>query len=137
MTGYELLLKQLAGAQRQVTQAIDGLDAEHAESRANELGMTIREQVAHLAEAAIATTAAIEGRTHSWGSYAPTDASWEGTKQAWLEARAAAVARLKDDEEAIMHAHDYLVAHDYYHVGQICAARRTVEPSWDTYAIYA
>lgn len=137
MTAHQLVLKQLGNAQNQVTQAIAGLDAEKAEARANELGMTIREQVIHLAEAATATVAAFEGRKHSWGSYAPEDTSWEGVQQAWLTARTAAVAALTDSEEAIMEAHEFLVAHDYYHVGQICAARRTLEPSWDTYAIYA
>jgi len=137
MTGYQLVLKQLGHAQNQVTQAIADLDAEKAEARANDLGMTIKDQVNHLAEAATAALASFEGRKHSWGTYAPVDSSWEGAKQAWLEIRVAAVAALTDNEEAIMHAHDFLVAHDYYHVGQICAARRTIDPSWDTYAIYS
>lgn len=136
MSAHDLVLKQLANAQFQITQAIDGLDAERAEARPNELGMTIKEQIVHLTEAAIAAKKAFADEKHEWGSYVPEDGSWEGVQKTWLETRGSVVASLPDDEAAIMHAHEYLVAHDYYHVGQICAARRTVEPNWDTYAIY-
>jgi len=136
MSALELILQQLANAQFQITQAIDGLDAEHAEARSNELGMTIKEQIYHLTEAALAGKKSFTDEKYQWGSYAPEDGSWEGIKKGWLAIRAETVAAISEDEAVLTHAHEYLVAHDFYHVGQICAARRTVEPNWDTYAIY-
>jgi uncharacterized damage-inducible protein DinB len=140
MTGHDLIVRQLRDAHNQVEASIAGLDAEMAEARANDASMTIRESVAHLAEAAIAATASFEGREHAWGSYEPEDRSWDGVKDAFrgaFENAMSEVVQKPEEESAILHAHDYLVAHNYYHVGQICAARRTVQPDWDTYAIYA
>jgi hypothetical protein len=136
MTARDLLLKQLAHSERQVSLAIKGLDSSMAEARAYPDGMTIREQVHHLAEAAAATLAAFKGREHQWGSFETEDRSWDGVKAAWQELRKAAVAALTDAEEALWSAHEFLVAHDYYHVGQIAAARRTVQPDWTSYEIY-
>lgn len=136
MTARDLLLKQLAHSERQVSLAIKGLDSSMAETRAYPDGMTIREQVHHLSEAAAATIAAFEGREHAWGSFETEDRSWEGVKAAWQELRKAAVATLTDSEQALWGAHQFLVAHDYYHVGQIAAARRTGQPDWTSYEIY-
>ena len=136
MTARELLLRQLADAENQVAQAIAGLDAEHAEARATEGGMTVREAVQHLAEAAVATLAAYEGRAHDFGTYAPDDRSWPGVKNAWRALRAEAVAKLPDDDASLWSAFAFLVGHDYYHVGQIAAARLAVHPEWDAFVIY-
>lgn len=136
MTARELLLRQLADAQNQVLQAISGLDAEHAEARATENGKTIREGVQHLAEAAVATLASFQGKEHEWGTYSPEDRSWEGVKQEWLAHRKAAVEAMPEGDEALLNVSNFLVGHDYYHVGQIVAARLAVHPEWDMYAIY-
>ncbi len=138
MTARELLLQQLAHAEGQLLQAIRGLDAEAAETRVNPESRTIREQVVHLAEAAVATLVAFEGGTYeAWGTWVPEDRSWEGTKRAWHEIRAGAIAKLPEDDAGLLAAHGFLLAHDYYHVGQIAAARRVAHPEWDTYSLYS
>ena len=136
MTARDLLLKQLADSENQLTQAIAGLDAEHAEARANPEGMTVREQVVHLGEAAVAMLAAYEGREHEFGTWTPDDRSWTGVKAAWKAMRDEAVATLPEDDESMWAAAQFLVAHDYYHVGQIVSARRGIHPEWDAYVIY-
>lgn len=137
MTARELALKGLQDAEKQVRLAIAGLDAEAAETRTNPQSMTIREQIVHLAEAAVATLVAFEGGEYQdWGSWQPEDRSWAGVKRAWREVRAATVAKMPENDDAIWHAHSFLIAHDYYHVGQIAAARRVIHPEWDSYAIY-
>lgn len=136
VTARDLCLKQLADSEFQLSKAIEDLDSEAAEIRANPAGMTIREQVAHLGEAAVATLAAVEGRKYEWGSWQPEDRSWDGVKRAWRAARQAAIAAMPEADDALWHAHEYLIAHDYYHVGQICSARIALQPNWDSYAIY-
>lgn len=136
MTARELALKGLKDAENQVLQAIVGLDSEAAETKANPQGMTIREQIAHLAEGAVATLAAFEGGKHEWGSWVPADRSWDGVKREWRALRAAAVEKLPENDEALWSAHEFLTAHDYYHVGQIAAARLVIHPEWDTYSLY-
>ncbi len=136
MHARDFLLKALQDAENQLVQAIAGLDSQAAETRTNPESMTIREQIAHLAEAAVATLAAYEGREHEWGTFDPADRSWSGVKHEWRETRARAVAALPEDESAAWTAYQLLVAHDYYHVGQIAAARRALHPEWDTYSIY-
>ncbi|RYG26932.1 hypothetical protein EON82_01335 [bacterium] len=136
MTARDLLVKQLTDSEKQITLAIKGLDSGMAEACAYQGGMTIREQVHHLAEACVALMAIFEGRQHEWGSWDPEDRSWNGVKKAWRELRPKAVAAIGDSDDALLHGHNLLVAHDYYHVGQIAAARRTVQPDWTSYEIY-
>ena len=136
MTAREFLLKQLSDSEKQLSVAIKGLDAEMAEARPYPDGMTIREQLHHLAETTVATIAAYEGREHEWGTWDPENRSWEGVKEAWRTGRQAAIASLPDTEEGLWEAHAYLLAHDYYHVGQIAAARRTVQPGWTSFELY-
>lgn len=136
MTARELLLKQLSDSENQLVQAMAGLDSEHAEARVNPEGRTIRELVVHLGEASLAMLAAYEGREHEFGSWTPEDRSWAGTKAAWKQLRDEAVAKLPEDDESLWAAAQYLVGHDYYHVGQIVAARLDIHPEWDAFVIY-
>ena len=136
MTARELLTKQLADAESQLFQAIQGLDAEHAETRACAGGLTIREQIHHVAEAAYAMLESYEGREHQFGTWNPADRSWQGIKDAWKTLRAEAVAKLPEDDVAMEAAAQYLVGHDYYHVGAIVTARLAIQPEWDAYVIY-
>lgn len=137
MTARELLLKAIENADFQISAAVAGLDSQAAETRTNPESMTIRQQVAHTAEAAVAVLAGFEGREHPWGEWDPEDRSWSGIKKARQDARAAAITALPEDDASLWQAYSLLVAHDYYHVGQIAAARSVVHPEWDTYSLYA
>lgn len=136
MTARDLLLKQLAAAEDQLTQAIRGVDREHAEARACEGGLTIREHVHHVAEAAYAMLESYAGRSHEFGTWEPEDRSWDGTTAAWKSLRADAVAKLPEDDESMLAASQFLVGHDYYHVGAIVTARLAIHPEWDALTIY-
>lgn len=57
-------------------------------------------------------------------------------KDAWKALRAEAVAKLPDDDDAMVTAAQYLVGHNYYHVGSIVTARLAVQPEWDAYVVY-
>lgn len=137
MTERERVLKSIKMAEHQLLKAIAGLDAETAETRTNAHSMTIREQIVHLGECCVAVLAAYEGREYNdWGTWLPEDRSWSGVKQAWRKIRAEAVAGVPEEGKGLDEAFAFLAAHDFYHVGQIAAARRVAHPEWDTYAIY-
>ena len=117
---------------------------EHAEARPNPEGMMVREMVVHLGEAAVAMLKndkltddeLYEGKEHEFGTWTPEDRSWGGAKAAWKAKRDEEVAKLPEDDNSMWAAAQYLVGHDYYHMGQIVSARLTVRPEWDAFVIY-
>lgn len=135
MNAKELLSKQIDDAGYQLTQALNGMSETAMDSKATP--QSPREIVAHLCECYEAAIAQSEGREHEWGSYDAGDKSTPillGNFQALRERAVEKV--LAGDDAAIWHGHQFIVAHDYYHIGQLCAARVADDPSWDTYAIY-
>ncbi len=138
MEAAELLREQLDDARYQLEMATEGMSEDQMDHRLSPTSMTPREQIAHLCEAYQALITLFEGGKHQWGAYDAGDRTTGPLKaHAWdLRGRAIEAAFAKGDRDALKHAHDYVLAHDYYHVGQVCAVRVALDPAWDPYSIY-
>lgn len=136
MDARELLFYQLEDAGYQLEQVLQDFPEAALDSKMPAGSMTPREVVVHLIEAYIAFDKSTRGEQHDWGSYRVSDCSTQGVMSEFRSTRSTATANLGSDDQALKNAHAYIVAHDYYHVGQLCAARLAVDPEWDPYAIY-
>jgi hypothetical protein len=138
MTAHELLESQLADAGFQLDKTLEGMSDATLDHKVTPGAMTPREQVAHLMEAYHAFLETTAGRKHEWGSYHPAAQDAGGLIAEFKAKRAQAVAAALDPaHEAKLHeAHEFLIGHDYYHVGQMCLARIATQPDWNSYAIY-
>lgn len=138
VTTLELLSHQFEDAGHQVSQAIAGLDDPGMDHRPTPGGLTPRETLRHLAEAYVAFAKSCRGEKHEWGTYEVQDTSTEALVAHWRRTREDAVRlALEQSEPAnLLNACAYIVAHDYYHVGQLVQTRLAYDPSWNSYAIY-
>jgi hypothetical protein len=139
MDAKQLMLYQLESSGHQVDEVLKGLNEAHWDAKVRDGCMTVRETVPHLTECYIAARKDLEGQPHEWGSYLAADdapaaivAEMQSERQRVWEALMAA-----DIEKAGKVATQFIILHDAYHVGQLCAIRMAVEPAWDPYAIYA
>lgn len=94
---------------------------------------TPRATIAHLCECYEAYLAHLSGTPWEWGSYS-ADATLDTLWQTRAKAVEAACSAGTDD--ALRTAHAYIVAHDAYHVGQLCLVHLQTNPDWDPYSIY-
>ena len=139
MDAKQLMLYQLESSAHQVDAVLRGLSEDEWDSKVRDGCMTVRETVSHLTECYIAARKDIEGQPHEWGSYVVADdapavilAEMQSERQKVWEVLMAA-----DIEKAGKVATQFIILHDAYHVGQLCAIRMAAEPAWDPYAIYA
>ena len=137
MTAKELLEFQIDDAGYQLDQVLSGFPEAAMDHKAEGLTMTPRESISHLCEAYLALDKTIKGEKHEWGTYQPVDTSTASLLSEMKSLRDSAVAgSLTDDDDKLKEGHAFIVAHDYYHVGQMCLARLAVEPEWNCYSIY-
>lgn len=138
MTARELLTRQLEDSGYQLDQVLAGMTDADLDHRMTPPAMTPREQVAHLCEVYLAVLSELAGEKHAWGTFVLDDPTWSHLKGTFDDLRARAVAGVlgRDDERALHLACDFILGHDYYHVGQLAASRLVTQPEWDSYAIY-
>lgn len=138
MTASELIRHQIDDVGFQLSKVFEGIPASGQDSKAIPSVMSPREMLAHLTEAYLAFDAHGRGEEFQWGSFKPADPSWEGLYAEFEAARNTAAARAtsSDDEKTLKSAHDYLVGHDAYHVGQMVSCRIAMDPEWNFYGIY-
>ncbi|MFY9233852.1 MAG: hypothetical protein WAO58_05250 [Fimbriimonadaceae bacterium] len=137
MTASELIRHQVDELGYQLSKVFEGIPASGQDFKAIPSAMSPREILAHLCEAYMAFDAHGRGEEFQWGSFKP-DPSWEGLYAQFVAARNTATARAvsSEDEKALKSAHDYLVGHDAYHVGQMASCRIAMDPEWNAYGIY-
>jgi plasmid replication initiation protein len=138
MTALELLKAEIADSGKQLEAVLSSFPAAQIDSKPASTAMSAREIVVHLCEAYDAAAAASEGREYDWGSYVPPSTEWHQLLANFRELRAKAAEALSaEDDTKLMAGTMYIVAHDYYHVGQLCSARIACDPEWDPFSIYA
>lgn len=136
MNANDLLRLQIEDAGYQLDKALTGLPEELTSFRF-ENGMTPFEQVTHLTEAYVALEKMLAGAEHEWGSYTLEGKSWPEALETMKTQRATTSEKvLKGDDDAIKKGTDFIVGHDYYHVGQLAAIRVAKDPAWDPMSIY-
>jgi len=135
MSSAELLAHMLKNAGFQIEQCYAGIDEATMDLQPASSMMTPRQILGHLTECCLACQAKNEGKEHSWGSYTPVTGT-EELLSTYRAERAKAVAGIDETDASIDAAVDFLVAHEYYHVGQLCTARLTANPDWNAYSIY-
>lgn len=138
MTLKELITYQIDDAGYQLEKVLEGFPEALVDYHVPEIAMSPREIVGHLCEAYQATITMVEGGTHEWGSYQAPTKDWGPLLAVFTDLRAKATAAILtlDEEKAAKDANAYIIAHDYYHVGQLANAKRVAVPEWDGYSIY-
>jgi hypothetical protein len=138
MTTLDLLQKQIDGVGLQISAVFNGLDDSQADIKAAPHMMSPRETSIHLAECYEASEKAARGEEHSWGTYQPAGTGLTELVAEMKSKREAAVQAISgaEPDKAVHAATDYIILHDAYHVGQMCANRLAVDPEWNAYSIY-
>lgn len=129
---------QLEHVGKQLMTAFEGLSPSGWDHRPSPGAMSPRETAEHLCECYTAFAASAAGGKHEWGSFQIDDKSEANliATMRTLRNDAAATALRSDDETIYREATEYILTHDAYHVGQLCASRLDSDPNWNAYAIY-
>jgi hypothetical protein len=135
MTAKELLKKQFDDAGYQLEKVFNGVDSS-LDFKLTAHSMSPRELATHLAECYFAVIKESKGEKHSWGTYTPNSTEWPALLNEMKELREKATAAALEAEGWEDHANGFIVAHDYYHVGQMALIRMKQDASWDPYSIY-
>ena len=138
MDTTEVLKYQMETCAKQVDAVFDSLPDNLWDHKTSEGCMTPRETVVHLAEAYVAAGKHMSGEEHEWGSFRLEASDPSELMRAMRRERQLAVEAILsgDADKAPEAATQYLMLHDAYHVGQMCALRVREEPEWDAYSIY-
>lgn len=147
-----LILQQARAVGRQIERAVHGLTEEQADFRFGSGLMSVRDTFVHLADNCLALAAELDGRRHDFGAWRPSTEGFGNLAREWSELRERALAEVEEklsgvDLDAPMKVSfatwpgwkvltEWIVAHDAYHLGQICALRLAQDPAWDMYSIY-
>jgi hypothetical protein len=138
MTATDLIKDQLDDSGYQLAKVIDGMPESGFDHKLTDIAMTPREQIAHLCEAYECFSVNAGGGKYEWGTYTAETGDTAALTVEFSKQRQKAVSAALSDasDEKIKLANDYIVGHDYYHVGQMCLSRLAVQPDWDSYTIY-
>lgn len=100
--------------------------------------MSIRELVEHLCEVYTAVEEQSRGVHHNWGGYSLEDKSWENLTATFTDLRSKAIEIVStaESEKDFFTATDFMVGHEYYHIGQLASIRLATDPTWDPFCIY-
>lgn len=99
--------------------------------------MSIREMLEHVLEVFVAIDKSAKGEKHDWGNFTAPQLSKSELLAHFSTEREKAVATALEHFDAMPFlASDFLVAHEFYHVGQMVGVRRALDESWNSYSIY-
>lgn len=137
MTGKEFAENLLEESGYQFDACLAGISDENFVQKPLGDTMSIREALEHQTEACIAVQKGTLGSKHDWGTYAFPDASVKQLIAIYHEERKKAVqAALEIFESDAHYVKDYLISHEFYHVGQMAAVRLALKDGWLPYSIY-
>ena len=113
----------------------EGIEEGNADFKTGNL-MSPREQAVHLCTCYMAAKDLADGSKPNWKAYEVEDPRFPAVLERLRLLRQTALESFGSDDESIKHADEFLVGHDHYHIGQMCAVRLAMDPSWDPYCIY-
>lgn len=138
MTASELLTNLMTNSGSQLAACIQGVTEDQSDHKLHEDAMSFRVTLAHLCECCHAVLEHAAGREHEWGTFKPQSSAFAPLVEEWKGLREKAVAAVtSDDDKLIELGADYIVGHDYYHVGQLVTLRLSFEKEWNSYSIYS
>ena len=148
----DMILRQARTVGRQIQRAVTGLSEDEADFRFGEGLMSVRDTLVHLADNCLALSTELEGNAHEFGKWRPGGEGLAHLVHEWCDLREQALEKAWDrlrsvDLDAPMKVSfatwpgwkvltEWVVMHDAYHLGQICALRLAQDPDWDMYSVY-
>lgn len=137
MNGKEFAQTLLAESDYQINACLKDLKEEDFASRPIGQLMSFKETLEHLTECCKAVQAQGRGEEHSWGTFKfPEGSMAELVALFQVEREKAVDAALEGFETKPGMAKDFLICHEFYHVGQLAVMRSVLQPEWNPYAIY-
>jgi uncharacterized damage-inducible protein DinB len=137
MLASEFASSQAEDCLHQLSACFKDVNDEHATQKPVECMMSIRETALHLMEAYTAIEKAAKGEKHEWGSFSDPGGDFASLIEKFHTARAVAVAAAlasMDTNQSLIK--DYVIGHEYYHVGQLVSLRLMLDSNWDYHSIY-
>lgn len=137
MTGKDFAISLLDESCYQFKMCMAGISEDGFAAKPLGHVMSIREALEHQTEACIAVQKDAAGEKHSWGTYHFPEGSIAELLEIFDAERAKAVAIALDKFDDHPHyVKDYLIAHEFYHVGQMAAIRLALNDGFEAYSIY-
>lgn len=138
MNAIKLLSHQLEDTTFQIAKVLEGVKESDLDFRIAPSARTILEQIEHLCEVYTAVEEQSRGEHHQWGAYVIEDKSWSNLLATFttLRSKAIEIVSSPQSEKELFTASDFMVGHEYYHVGQIASIRIATDPAWDPFCIY-
>ncbi|MEI7986250.1 MAG: hypothetical protein WCI55_11540 [Armatimonadota bacterium] len=137
MTGKEFAAQMMDECGYQLKACLVGISDENFVATPLAGMMSIRDSLEHCAEAYVAVQKGIAGEKHSWGTYKFPAGSVNELVDIFDTERAKAVElsleKFDDDSHFVK---DYIVAHEFYHVGQMVSVRLALGDGFEPYSIY-
>lgn len=137
MTGKEFAAQLVDECGYQLKACLVGISEANFVATPLEGVLSIRDALEHCTEACVASSMGVAGEKHSWGTYKFPDGSVSDLVAIFDAERAKAVAAVMDkfDEDAHF-VKDYIIAHEFYHVGQMVSVRLAFDDGFEPYSIY-
>ncbi|HET6644713.1 MAG TPA: hypothetical protein VFG65_04360 [Fimbriimonadales bacterium] len=137
MTSQELIAYQCRDIGRQIEKATEGLDDSGWEYSSG-TARSPRQTLAHLCECYHALKVVAGGDEYEWGTLSYEDLLLDEVKGkfAIMRSEAVSIATQASDDAMLEKASSFIVAHDAYHLGQLCRTRMEFDPNWNPYSIY-
>ncbi len=99
--------------------------------------LSVRECFEHLTECCLAVQTVFAGEKFSWGTYRFPEGAMDELISIFNAERERAVAIAMDNfDEKPDYAKEYIIAHEFYHVGQLVAIRLALNDGFEPYSIY-
>jgi len=129
--------KQVDIAEFQLRKCLDGITGDQWHHRSAPEAMSAYEMAVHLSECYVAAIKEHRKETHEWGTFVVDVPEPDAVVAKMYDLRKEAADALlqSEDDEALIHAGDFLVLHDAYHVGQLATLRLQLG-DWNPYALY-
>ena len=137
MTGKEFAARMIDESGYQFMACLAGVSEEGFVAKLFGDMMSIRETLEHHTECCIAVQRDFANQSFEWGTFKFPAGSVAELVALFEVERAKAVALALDNfDDKPQYSKDYLIAHEFYHVGQMCAVRIAIGDGFEPYSIY-
>ena len=139
MTPDSIVRTAVANAGKTLHKILIDFPLDSVNEKAHASMFTTYEAVSHITECYVAFAAHAKGEEHQWGSFSSEATSYAEDIEELFRTRDAVTALITVDskEDALASALDYLVAHDWYHIGQLATNRQAFETTWNSFSLYS